>query len=70
MRDSQIKFKKLTTDTIHAIATVSDEEIETFKTGLDKKKRAMIGVDVELRDESEVVVCIGRFNWFVQVLDV
>jgi len=33
LRDSQIKFKKLTTDTIHAIATISDEEIETFKTG-------------------------------------
>jgi hypothetical protein len=30
----------------------------------------MIGVDVELRDEREVVVCIGRFMWFVQVLDV
>jgi acyl-coenzyme A thioesterase PaaI-like protein len=70
LRDSQIKFKKPTTDTIYAIATISDEEIETFKTALDKKGRAMIGVDVELRDESEVVVCIGRFTWFVQVLDV
>lgn len=69
LRDSQIKFKKPTTDTIYAIATVSDEEIETFKAGLDKKGRAMIGVDVELRDESEVVVCIGNFTWFVQMMD-
>lgn len=69
LRDSQIKFKKPTTDTIYAIATVSDEEIETFKMGLDKKGRAMIGVDVELRDESEVVVCIGKFTWFVQMMD-
>lgn len=37
LRDSQIKFKKPITDTIYAIATVSDEEIETFKTGLDKQ---------------------------------
>lgn len=29
----------------------------------------MIGVNVELRDESEVVVCIGRFTWFVQMMD-
>jgi acyl-coenzyme A thioesterase PaaI-like protein len=69
LRDSQIKFKKSTTDTIYAIAMVSDEEIQIFKTGLDKKKRALISIHVELRDSSEVEVCIGKFTWFVQMMD-
>jgi acyl-coenzyme A thioesterase PaaI-like protein len=69
LRDSQIKFKKPTTEVVHAFSSVSDEDTQTFKTQLDKKGRALINVQIEVKDDSETVVCIGTFTWFVQMID-
>ena len=31
-----------------------------------KKGRASISVDVEIKDIENTVTCVGKFNWFVQ----
>jgi acyl-coenzyme A thioesterase PaaI-like protein len=66
LRDSQIKFKKPATEVVRAFTTLSDEAIQIFKTQLEKKGRALIDVQIEVKDESGTVVCIGTFTWFVQ----
>jgi acyl-coenzyme A thioesterase PaaI-like protein len=69
LRDSQVKFKKPATEIVHAFATVSDEDIQAFKTQLDKKGRALISVQIEVKDNNGTVVCVGTFTWFVQMID-
>jgi len=66
LRDSQIKFKKPATKSITAVSYVSSESIQKFNDQFSKKGRALISVDVEIKDIENTVTCVGKFNWFVQ----
>lgn len=66
LRDSQIKYKKPATTAITAYPVVSDEAVSNFLDRLERKGRASITMDVELRDNNAVVTCRGSFNWYVQ----
>ncbi len=68
LRDSQIKFKKPATKSIIAVASVSSESIQKFNDQISKKGRASISVDVEIKDIENTVTCVGKFNWFVQII--
>jgi len=68
LRDSNIKYKNPAQTSIKAIAKSKKEDIEKFKTSFDKKGRALINVDVEVRDINDKITCQANFTWFVQSL--
>jgi len=68
LRDSQIKFKKPATQAVYARPTVSDEDIEKFRSQFEKKGRASLSVKVDIHDGDETLTCTGSFNWFVQAI--
>lgn len=69
LRASEVKFKKPATGDIYGVARIDDATKEAFEEQLAKKGRASISVDVEIKDNNEIVTCLGRFEWFVQKLN-
>jgi len=69
LRESQIKFKKPASGNIHGLACIHEEAKLKFEEQMAKKGRAAIRVEVEIKNENEIVTCIGYFEWFVQRLD-
>jgi len=66
LRSSSVKYKHPATTDIYAIAMTSDKAKEKFETQFLSKGRAIIPIEVELRDENNVVTMLGEFTWFVQ----
>jgi len=65
LRESSVKYKKPATSTLTASAYVEEGVKEKFLIALKSKRRAIITVDVELRDENQVVTMRGDFTWFI-----
>jgi len=68
LRDANIKYKKPATEKIIAFSFVSDEAIEKFNMQFNKKGRATITVDVELKDINSIVTAQASFNWYIQAI--
>jgi len=66
LRSSSVKFKAPATSSLWAKASLAGEEQKKFLTQFEKKGRAIVTVDVELRDEENIVTMSGEFSWFVQ----
>jgi len=66
LRSSSVKYKHPATTDIYAIAKVSDEAKEKFEAQFNKKGRAIISVNVELRDDEDIITMLGEFVWFIQ----
>ena len=66
LRDSQIKFRKPASSTISANSSITEESVVKFKEQLSKKGRALISVNVEIKDQDGIVTSKSIFNWFVQ----
>ncbi len=64
-RESRVKHQKPSTSTLTASAYVEEGVKEKFLIALKSKRRAIITVDVELRDENQVVTMRGDFTWFI-----
>lgn len=69
LRESEIKFKKAATGEIYGLAHIDDAIKEKFEDQLEKKGRASISVDVEIKDTNDIVTCLGRFEWFIQKIN-
>ena len=69
LRESKIKFKKPATKSICAFPTVSDASREKFNEQYKNKGRALISVDVEVREIDGTVTCISTFSWFLQRIE-
>lgn len=69
LRDAHVKFKNPAVNTIKAYPSCTDDVIEKFKTQLDRKGRATISVNVEVKDTENTVTCIASYNWFVQKIE-
>lgn len=69
LRESEIKFKKPAIGEIYGLAHIDDAMKEKFEEQLAKKGRALISVDVEIKDNNESVTCSGRFDWFIQKIN-
>ena len=69
LRDASVKFKKPAVKNIIAYPSISDESQEKFKTQFEKKGRASISVNVEIKDIENTVTCIATYNWFVQKIE-
>lgn len=69
LRDASVKFKKPAIKSILAYPSVSDEEQDKFKAQFNKKGRATICVNVEIKDIENTVTCVASYNWFVQKIE-
>jgi acyl-coenzyme A thioesterase PaaI-like protein len=69
LRESQIKFKKPASKKIVAYPSVSAEVLSKFDEQISKKGRALISVDVQVKDVEGQVTCTGTFKWFVQKIE-
>ena len=66
LRDAKVKFKKPAQETISANPSITDESVIKFKDHFEKKGRASILVNVEIKDQEGVITSVGEFNWFIQ----
>lgn len=69
LRDSTVKFKNPAIKSVSAHAFISDEAVEKFNRQFSTKSRALILVDVVLKDNEDTITCTGQFSWFVQAVD-
>ena len=65
LRDSRLKYRKPAASSISAHASVSDKSLNKFRNLFEKKGRALITIDVEIRDTQDVVTSNGSFVWYV-----
>lgn len=69
LRDSQIKYKKPATCSVSAYTRIDGENISKFREQFGEKKRSSVSVDVDIKDAEGVLICSGRFSWFVQGIE-
>jgi acyl-coenzyme A thioesterase PaaI-like protein len=68
LRESQIKFKKPALKKIITYPSVTAESLSKFDEQISKKGRAIISVEVQVKDVDGTVTCTGTFKWFVQLI--
>lgn len=66
VRDATIKYKKPAIKNITAHPSISDDSRDKFTAQFERKGRASISVDIEVKDSEGTVTCIATYNWFVQ----
>ncbi|CAA6799001.1 MAG: Unknown protein [uncultured Sulfurovum sp.] len=66
LRSSNIQYKFPATTELVALATVSQEAKEKFERQFLRKGRAMLVVQVEVKNTEGVVTMLGDFGWFIQ----
>ena len=69
LRESHIKFRKPATGNIYGLAHIDDETKVKFEEQLTKKGRAILSVEVQIKDSNETTTCIGQFDWFIQMIE-
>ena len=69
LRESKIKFKKPAYKKIVAYPSVTAESLSKFEEQISEKGRALISVEVQIKDVDGIVTCTGIFKWFVQRID-
>lgn len=65
LRDSTVKFRHPAKMNITAHAFIDEEVEQKFLTLLEKRGKATIAINVEVKDAKEVVTMQGYFNWFI-----
>ena len=66
LRGASVKYKHPATTSIYAVAKIEENNKEMFLSNIERKGRASIMVQVEVRDEEEVITMQGEFSWFIQ----
>lgn len=66
LRDSRLKYKKPAASTISAHVSTKEKALARFNQQFEKKGRALITIDVEVKDVDGVVTSKGNFVWYVQ----
>jgi acyl-coenzyme A thioesterase PaaI-like protein len=69
LRESQIKFKKPANKKVVAYPSVTAESLSKFDEQISKKGRAIISIEVQVKDVEDQVTCTGTFKWFVQQIE-
>ena len=69
LRESQIKFKRPANRKIVAYPSVTAESLSKFDEQISKKGRALISVEVQVKDVDGIVTCTGTFKWFLQLIE-
>jgi acyl-coenzyme A thioesterase PaaI-like protein len=68
LRDSRFKFKSPARSRLSAFPSVSQKAIDKFLKHFEKKGRALISIEVTVKDEEGQVTSSGNFTWYVQKL--
>lgn len=68
LRDSRLKFKSPAQSKISAFPSVSKKAIAQFTKHFETKERALIVIDVSVKDTKGTVTSQGSFTWYVQSL--
>lgn len=68
LRESQIKYKKPATHSIHATVSCGEETIGKFRSQFSRKGRAVIALEVNVTDVEGKLCSIATFHWFIQAL--
>lgn len=68
LRDSRLKYKRPARSKISAYVSSSDENIAKFREHYNRKGRALLSVNVEVKDTGGNVTSTGHFSWYVQKL--
>ena len=66
LRDSRLKFKRPARSKVSAFPLVSEKAVAKFTAQLENRRRALITVDVAVKDAEQLVTSVGRFVWYVQ----
>lgn len=65
LRNSQLKYKSPAATSISAHPSVSDKAVAKFRKQLEKKGRALITINVDIKDTAGVITSSGSFLWYV-----
>lgn len=68
LRDSRLKFKKPAQSRLAAFPAVSGNAVAKFAEQFNNKGRALITIDVAVRDVEGAVTSSGSFVWYVKKL--
>jgi len=66
LRSSLVKYKTPAKGRLKAFASVESEIKEKFEKQFQYKNRGSISVNVEVRDNDNVITMSGEFVWFIQ----
>lgn len=69
LRRSEVKYRKAANGAIRSIIDYEPEVWVTFYQTLEKRKRAMLSVEVSLLDRENVQVAVATFEWFIALRD-
>ncbi|PHS55882.1 MAG: thioesterase [Sulfurimonas sp.] len=68
LREAQIKYKKPAVEKIIAFSSIDEEAVKKFKIQFERKARASLQVNVEVKDINDILTCQASFTWFIQAL--
>lgn len=68
LRDSRLKFRKPAQSKVSAFPAVSKKAVTKFINQYEKKGRALIVIEVSVKDAVGTVTSHGSFTWYVQSL--
>ncbi len=66
LRRSEVVYKKPAIGSLTAHPSVSDAAILKFRSRFEKKGRAVISVEVKLKNSQGEITCSCSFDWFIQ----
>ncbi|MDH5360433.1 MAG: DUF4442 domain-containing protein [Gammaproteobacteria bacterium] len=69
LRDAQIKFRKPAQQNVTAYPSLNEDEVEKFRQQFSAKGRALIPVNVEVKDADGTVTCSATYTWFMQAIE-
>jgi len=68
LRSSSVKYKNPASRGIYAIGSMEEEVKEKFLNQLERKGRATIIIEVEIKDVEDHIIMQGDFQWYIQKL--
>ena len=66
LRSSTLKYKHPATTELIAIATVDEESKKKFEKQYLKREKALLVINVELKNSQGLTTMVSEFGWYVQ----
>jgi hypothetical protein len=65
LRKAEVKYSKPADNIIRSKSIISNEEKSRVITEIDKRKRALVNIKVELVNEMDEIIMKSNFEWFI-----
>ena len=65
LRRADIKYRKPATGYVYAKGVLKAEDWEVFHDAYTKRQRALIGFQIDVLDQDDVIVATAHYEWFV-----